>query len=821
MRTRRLMAALAAAVLTVTTAAVAGAAPPQSPRPDGDILNRPRCMEASGTWTNDRGIHRCVHVEQQVVDHDDVDEQHEQHLSDPEPAPGGPQAQFRATVRVTTVTTLRTTTVVRLTESQRGAIGNRGTASTYESSEEVLDTDSQVLEVRTTRQLEACERRTGNGTSWTDWAPAPSTDCRDRFDEALIGPAPQFLDPDTAARCEFLDPTECLLVWPTDHLTVPDPTTDTGRRLNLQAPSLPKNLAGAHIDPTEFNRNDGFSPGTPVLARVPGLDLAQTGAPPITDLSRSLEPDSPMVIINADTGERHLMWAELDPDAPSEDQRALYLRAGVNYDEGQRYIVAMRRLKDASGATIEANPVFATYRDDVSTDVPHVEARRSAMEDIFARLAAAGIARDDLYLAWDFTVASQRNLSERMLHIRDDAFADLGPAPPTFNVTNVEELTPAQDSEIVRRVEATVSVPLYLTGTGAPGNGFNWGPSGLPQRNGSMIANVSCRIPRSASAVDPARISLYGHGLLGSRGEVNAGNVRQFANEHNVVFCATDWSGMSNEDIPTVVTILQNMSNFYQLADRLQQGILNTLFVGRTMKHDGGFATHPAFQDGGVPLIDTSELFFDGNSQGAIIGGAATAVAQDWTRATLGVGGMNYSLLLRRSSNWPLYESILNTAYPGRLDQTLLLAMIQTQWDRGETNGYAHHITSDPYPNTPPKQILMHIAFADFQVTMWSADIMARTIGATLRQPAMAPGRHPDTNPFFGIPTVPGDGYTGSVMVYWDSGTPPPPIVDRPPSAGTDPHGRPRAQPSARLQKSHFFDGVFIDVCGTDPCLAP
>ena len=32
----------------------------------------------------------------------------------------------------------------------------------------------------------------------------------------------------------------------------------------------------------------------------------------------------------------------------------------------------------------------------------------------------------DLFLAWDFTVASERNLSERMLSIRDQSLAALG-----------------------------------------------------------------------------------------------------------------------------------------------------------------------------------------------------------------------------------------------------------------------------------------------------------------------------------------------------------------------------------------------------------
>ena len=794
MRVHRTAVAITTALALVlpNAGAVAAAAPAKHEGRSGPVDARRACEAGGGTLSKHRGIQRCTTTSERVEDDQQVERREEQLLSEPD-------GLLRATVQTTTVVTARVTSLVRRIESQRGNLGARGTAGTARSEEQVLHTRTEVLDEQVTVALARCERRVGDD----GWEPAPSTDCRDRFG-AAVGPTPPFLDPDTAARCELLDPTECLLPWPSNHLTAADPTTDTGRRLALDRASMPRNREGVAIDPLELNRSDGFSPGTMIVTRVPGIDLARTGAPPLGDLARSLEADSPMVIVDADTDE----------------DRALMLRPGVNFEEGHRYVVALRRLRDDAGATIPANPVFATYRDAVPTDVAHVEARRPAMEDVFATLAEAGVARDDLHLAWDFTVASERNLSERLLHLRDDAFADLGSAAPTFTVTGVEELAPEQDEHIARRVEGTFEVPLYLTGTGAPGSTFSWGEGGLPERNGSITARFSCRIPRAASATSPARISLYGHGLLGSRTEVNAGNVRAFANEHDIVFCATDWIGMASEDIGTAVGILQDMSRFAQLADRVQQGILDTLFLGRLMKHPDGFAASPAFQDGGVPLIDTSELFYDGNSQGGIIGGAATAVAQDWTRAVLGVPGMNYSLLLRRSSDWPAYAGIFEVAYPDRLDQTLILAMVQSQWDRAEANGYAHHITDDPYPGTPPHQVLLHVAYADFQVTMWSAEIMARTIGASLRQPALAPGRHPDESPYFGLPPVPGEGFGGSVMVYWDAGTPPPPSIELPPSEGEDPHSRPRAQAAARLQKSAFLDGVFLDVCGALPCTA-
>src|SRR5207245_4610635 len=90
------------------------------------------------------------------------------------------------------------------------------------------------------------------------------------------------------------------------------------------------------------------------------------------------------------------------------------------------YIVALRNLKDSSGNTIQPGEAFRDYRDDIVTLDPPFEARRAHMEELFATLARAGIKRGELFLAWDFTVASRQSLTQRMLSIRDDAFRQLG-----------------------------------------------------------------------------------------------------------------------------------------------------------------------------------------------------------------------------------------------------------------------------------------------------------------------------------------------------------------------------------------------------------
>jgi hypothetical protein len=147
---------------------------------------------------------------------------------------------------------------------------------------------------------------------------------------------------------------------------------------------------------------------------------------------------------------------------------------------------------------------------------------------------------------------------------------------------------------------------------------------------------------------------------------------------------------MAEEDLGSAITVLQNLSNMPKIADRLQQGILAFLFLGRLMRDPNGLAANPAFQLDGHTALDTSQLYFDGNSQGAILGGALTAVAHDFTRSTLAEAGMNYSLLLDRSVDFDDYLTILKPSYPNRYDRLVGLAVAQLLWDRGETNGYAN-----------------------------------------------------------------------------------------------------------------------------------
>ncbi|MCA1727517.1 MAG: hypothetical protein LC722_07675 [Actinobacteria bacterium] len=586
-----------------------------------------------------------------------------------------------------------------------------------------------------------------------------------------------------------------------------------------------------------------------------------------------------MLLIDKQTGERWPFWSELDTNAATKDnERLLILRPAVNFLEGHTYYVALRNLRDHAGNIIPARKPFRDYRDvqDPVIGPGFEEARRDEMNEIFDGIAGAETGRGvpfdrhALFLAWKFTVASRRNLTERVLTMRDRSFAQLGDtnladgviqgAAPQFKIK-----TPLEEARATREIHGIVKVPNFLDskptavpetipvpdpigdlpGQAVLGRRLLYGLDGLPMQNPVFkTVNIPfvCRIPSVATASSPAHPMLYGHGLLGDRSESRGGSTDR-DRERNFMPCAVNWMGFAENDVANAALVLLDPSHFPTMADRAQQGFLNFLFLGRALAHPNGLASSPAFRDAqGQPLFRTNELFYDGNSQGGIMGGALTALSVDFTRAVLGVTGMNYSTLLNRSVDWegpvlnpdfpddplPAYSSILYASFPDKKEQQVVMALLQMLWDRAEADGYAQHMTTDPLPNTPAHQVLMHVALSDFQVSNHAAEVEARTIGARVMDTALMPGRHWTLDgSFWGLEGFPrGTGeeilpWNGSALVYWDSGNYLPPNGNQPPRRdGGDPHEDPRrGRPGGDQKATFWLTGQIVDVMKGGPYL--
>ncbi|MCB0830315.1 MAG: hypothetical protein KDB64_05285 [Solirubrobacterales bacterium] len=671
----------------------------------------------------------------------------------------------------------------------------------------------------------------------------------------------QPVDLSRAEDCDFIaEPKEglCMLPFPDDYYTVKDSSSPTGKRIHFTDAAMPRNKNDIPVKASNYDPSDGFSQGQGIVVKIPGIESQEAvdanGFVPINHIGDYAEPDQKAVVINADTGERHPIWVNIDANALQDSDRALEIKPAVNFDEKGHYIVALRNLVDEDGNALAAPNAFRYYRDQVKSGEPEIESRRAHFETIFKDLKKAGIKRSSLYLAWDFTTASNENNYKRVLSMRDRAFAELGDTTmgdqivqgdaPDFHIDSVVNYTEGQNSQIARKVTGTFEVPCFLSPSCVPGSTMELDSNGLPTEHGTYTANMVCVIPRvGLDGPDPVktRPMVFGHGLFGDATGVDGGPNPPLA-QHGITICATDEIGMSSSDVAQVsIQALPDLSKFPVLADRLAQAILNELYLARLMYHPDGLGSVPAFQDGdgyvpGDSVIKTDHVYYMGASQGGILGGALTAVSPDFVQSSLLVGAMNYSIMLPRSIDFDIYGGILYSFYKNDLEHPLLFQLMQMLWDRSEPNGFAHVMTDNPPPNTPEHRVTLQIALGDHQVSNYASEVMARTLGMKTNPVPIDDGRWPDYDALWNVPRLAASDfpYHGNNIIYFDAGPPrpdpnnpsktigtdPAPFANVPNRVAQDPHGAPGGASVAVALTSSFLqpNGYIDDVCSPHAC---
>lgn len=580
-------------------------------------------------------------------------------------------------------------------------------------------------------------------------------------------------------ECDPIVPELCGFPFPNNVFTVADPETLTGRRVTLSPAMLPVADGGSTTTPDVFNRRDGFSAGIALLTQLPRATTQ--GLPRPDSIEGSLEPDSPTVLLDTVTGERVAHWAELDMTTNDEERQAFMIRPVVRLEDDRRYIVAIRGVVDQDGAPLAPSPAFAALRDRTPSDDPAVESRRGLYTDIFGQLEAAGVARDDLQQAWDFSTASMEDNTGWLVGMRDETLEMMSEGGPPYTIDSVDVYW---SSGLMLRILGRMVVPLYLDQPGV-GGVINLGPDGRPARNGTAEYPFEVLIPETAYD-EPAPVVQYGHGLFNDHRAVEW----QYGvpNTYNVVLFAVDWLGMSEQDaIPTAnVLATGDLAAFDTLPSRLLQAQINALLAMRMVT--GNFAEDPALHHPWFGLqdpIDPSERYYFGVSLGGILGSVYMALSPDVERGALGVPGQSFNLLMSRSIWFAPFLTVLESFYDDPRDIQMIQSIVMLLWDRAEPTGFSRHIR-DGALGTSPHEVLMQVAIGDHQVTNYGSHIMARTIGLPLLTPA--------PRSVWGLDEVT-SGHTGSAMIEYDFGLPPIPLDNVPMQQGQDPHGRIWQQP--------------------------
>jgi hypothetical protein len=638
--------------------------------------------------------------------------------------------------------------------------------------------------------------------------------------------------------CDPLVPQVCAYPMPSMHFMEEDPATATGYRVAFTSEAAPRNAREARHLLDWINQADGFSRVIPFTTVFPDAPLDDANLPTPFDLETSMVPESPVQLLDMDTGERIPVWAELDTRGGTPEEQALILRPMRGMPFGHRVAAVITDTMLNVDGSIPASPrAFAALRDGRPTRSDSIERRRPSFERLFGMLEERGVPRDRVVMAWQTVVASRASAQDGLPAMVERAVAAVEVAPPAFTITacysnapeDREELTlacghadPRTDGPLNvltwRRIYGTVELPNFL---GADGRLLR-DADGVPVSNGTVAAEFVVNVPASlqASSEGTAPLVTFGHGLLMHPGiyiadDTDFNGQMVLADRLGAVFIGTRWTGLSSTDLEQAAGVIIDPDTAPAFAETLMQGIVHQVlmvpFVQQALMH------HPLLEadDGSGPLIDPARLGYTGISQGGIFGTTFMALSPYVRTGVLHVPSSGYVHLLPHSTEFTTFQALLDAQVPDLHEQQVFFAIGQRVFDGGDPINYIEHVVNDPLTALGPKNALWQCAVGDMLAPWFGCDALMRTGGIPTADPQVWPVWGLDT---VATPTDPG----ASALQYFDPqlGVPELTTAD-PQSFGA--HTSLRRNEEVHAQHEAFFSFDDLAAAGTviDPCGGP
>jgi hypothetical protein len=626
-------------------------------------------------------------------------------------------------------------------------------------------------------------------------------------------------DDGLAASCHPLrSPGACGLPYPSDFWSREDPESRTGRRLELPSELVsPSASTEAAFDPGLWNRLDGFSPATPILAYFEKR-LDSASLPSSDDFDGSVSPASATLLLDLETRELvpHMSELDISADVEPEERQPMMIRPARHLVPNRRYAVAVTRSLRTLAGGVPARPAgFESALSGAKSDDPRIQRELEQLAGVVAAFEQTAVRKEDLLLAWSFSTGSLEQMTEQVISMRDTALSEIGETGIGYAITSVE-LDPS--TNVHKRIRGTFRAPSFLSNDdrSRPESELVLGADGKPAKQRIADVPFVLVIPKSAVDQGPYPLLVYGHGLLGSADETSGGHVREFCERKGWIAIGTDWIGLSESETTEIgasaaaVHAVKDINKFAWVGDRLEQAVINFMALPRVAR---SILADPktALPDGRSALADPFEVAYYGISQGGIMGMSFMGYSPDVRRGVLQVGGSAYSLMIQRSTNWNQFFPAIRNAYPDRIDQQIVMALWQPMFDRSEGSGTAWAMGKHPpLPGTPEKQVLMQIAVGDSQVSNLAAEIQARTLGLSLIEPS--------PKQVWGLELA---SSASQAISFWDLVREPPPAGNATPTVDNDVHGDIRKLPENQEQTDRFLrSGVAENTCG-GPCTFP
>jgi len=598
-------------------------------------------------------------------------------------------------------------------------------------------------------------------------------------------------------ECNPLGGEGCLLPWPSATYLKADPAAVTGFRVDIPVESMPTNEDGVTVESAPLNRYDGFTMSGPMLVAFP-TGVSVTGLPSFKNPDESLAASSPIVLVDIATGERIPLFAEIDQNTVEVAKRNLIIRPLARLKPSTRYVVAIRKgVKAADGGELTSPPGFAALLDGKDFPHPRFAEIKKRWPMIESGLAAIGVDKSDLVLAWDFVTASNEFMRSDLTTMRNAALPAIGTngANVSFAITATEPNLPTT----YKRYLGTYKAPDFLTAGETDGSILRRGADGLPAMEGMRDARFAAIIPSCVTSGQytlPRPTVIFGHGLFGSAKEYLSDDfVGDLANDHCLVIIAGDFIGLTSRQLQLAPLAVNDMNRARQISEKLAQSVVDFISLENVTR--GPMAVAAEFKFNGQSVIDPNQTYYIGGSLGGIMGNTFMAYDPNIKKGVLAVPGGVWSMLLERSAAWFALLGAAQGSYRDPAVYQLIVAFFGFAMEPYDPITTASHVIKDPlFAAQPPKDILIWYALGDCLVTNIATEMVAREMGIKVLAPSVkAP---------WGLAPEPGPMASG-VTIYDEHPTPFPPDTNKPPSEDNGTHSGVNRNPAALRQVQQFL----------------
>ncbi|APR84979.1 Hypothetical protein A7982_10328 [Minicystis rosea] len=472
------------------------------------------------------------------------------------------------------------------------------------------------------------------------------------------------------APCDDMDPTRCLLPWPSNTFTVADANTKTGLRVKVEKSSLI-----APDDPSTLSRADGFSRVTPIVAGF----AAAIG--PIADSSKG---DGPVRLIAAQKDQASFGQAvplRFDVRQGTTDQgttESMVFGYPLRPLEANTdYVGVVLDDLPADGAKLEPSrpaQIALGLIDPTSLDEQKLAAYHAPTR---ALLEKAGIDAHHVLRVWDFTTRSAEDPTHRLEAMRKHAQDEVSSGAASVVIEKVDL---PSDSPIAAIVEGHLEgLPSYI-GTEETTE-LTLDAQDMPMIVGTRSAPFRVVIPAGTGSYP---FVMFGHGTGGSYEDDTFDSELATAGVAKVSIQFYGWNG--NDVLKTFVGFTHVFQGASHAAALLMQALTDGAGVQISLSGALGQAlSAPTL--GGKPnpaagrMVDTSTPMWVGGSLGGIMGLVAAGASPEVHYGMLNVPGAAWTHFVPTSLMFAPIKGLLNSPYQGELNALHAVTMAQLDFD--------------------------------------------------------------------------------------------------------------------------------------------